>query len=77
MRWVATQQRTLVKVGVVVLFILWVVREFNVRRLYGDAHLLPFSHPETFRHQHVVMLSRALEPQEDRFGTAPNQPKSQ
>jgi len=63
MRWVATQQRTLVKVGVVVLFILWVVREFNVRRLYGDAHLLPFSHPETFRHQHVVMLSRALEPQ--------------
>jgi hypothetical protein len=60
MRW---SQHTLVKVGVVLLLGFLVFHEIKVRRLYGNAHLLPFPNPETFRHQHVVTLGRALAPE--------------
>lgn len=60
MRW---SQNTLVKMGVALLLGWLVFREYRIRRMYGNAHLLPFSSPETFRHQHIVTLGRALSPE--------------
>lgn len=54
-----------VKFGVAALVVLWIFHEYRMRRLYGDAHLLPFSNAEAYRyrHNHVVTLGRALEPE--------------
>lgn len=56
--------RTIGIAAAIALLSLVVWREYHLRRLYGDAQLLPFDHDDndTFRHKHIVTLGRAVEP---------------